>query len=182
MDGDPIVEAHRLWMESGWEDCADGLAAVTSVIRVRQVLAIRADQVLAPIGLTFPRYELLIHLYFNDGQLPMAQLGRRLQVHQTSVTGLVDKLEGQGLVRRVPHPGDRRSTLAQATPEGLALTREAITLLNSGLFRDLGLAGEEVRALISLLTKMRRSWGDFEGSWGDFGRGSVREPQGAGAE
>jgi DNA-binding MarR family transcriptional regulator len=182
MDGDPILEAHRLWIENGWADCADGLAAVTSIIRVRQVLSIRADQVLAPIDLTFSRYELLVHLYFNDGQLPMAQLGKRLQVHQTSVTSLVDKLEAQGLLRRTPHPTDRRSTLAQITPEGHARTAEAITRLNGELYRDLGLSGEETRTLISVLTKMRRSWGDFEGSWGDFGAASVRESQGAGVE
>jgi DNA-binding MarR family transcriptional regulator len=162
MDGDPILEAYRLWMENGWEDCAAGLAAVTSIIRVRQVLSIRADQVLAPIDLTFSRYELLVHLYFNDGRLSLAQLGKRLQVHQTSVTSLVDKLEAQGLIRRTPHPTDRRSTIAQITPEGRALTGEAITRLNSGLFRDLGLTGEEVGTLISVLTKMRRSWGDFD--------------------
>jgi DNA-binding MarR family transcriptional regulator len=162
MDGDPILEAYRLWIENGWEDCAAGLAAVTSIIRVRQVLSIRADQVLAPIDLTFSRYELLVHLYFNDGRLSLAQLGKRLQVHQTSVTSLVDKLEAQGLVRRTPHPTDRRSTIAQITPEGRSLTREAITRLNSGLFRDLGLTGEEVGTLISVLTKMRRSWGDFD--------------------
>ena len=182
MDGDPILEAYRLWIENGWADCADGLAAVTSIIRVRQVLSIRADQVLAPIDLTFSRYELLVHLYFNDGQLPMAQLGKRLQVHQTTVTSLVDKLEAQGLLRRTPHPTDRRSTIAQITPEGHALTAEAITRLNGELYRDLGLSGEETRTLISVLTKMRRSWGDFEGSWGDFDKESIRESQGAGVE
>jgi DNA-binding MarR family transcriptional regulator len=159
---DPIVEAYRLWMENGWEECAPGLAAVTSIIRVRQVLAARADQVLAPIELTFSRYELLVHLYFNDGQLPLSQLGRRLQIHQTSVTTLVDKVEAQGLIRRTPHPTDRRSTIARMTPEGRILTQEAIRRLNSGLFRDLGLSGEEVRTLIAVLTKMRRSWGDLD--------------------
>ena len=182
MDGDPILEAYRLWIENGWDAYADGLAAVTSIIRVRQVLSIRADQVLAPIDLTFSRYELLVHLYFNDGQLPMAQLGKRLQVHQTSVTSLVDKLEAQGLIRRTPHPTDRRSTIAQITPEGLAVTGEAITRLNSELYRDLGLTGDEVRTLISVLTKMRGSWGDFHGSWGDFDKRSLRESQGAGVE
>jgi DNA-binding MarR family transcriptional regulator len=158
---DPIVEAYRLWMENGWEESAPGLAAVTSILRVRQVLASRADQVLAPIELTFARYELLVHLYFNDGQLPLSQLGRRLQIHQTSVTTLVDKTEAQGLIRRTPHPTDRRSTIARLTAEGRVLTEEAIRRLNAGLFQDIGLTGEEVRTLIDVLTKMRRSWGDL---------------------
>ena len=160
-DRDPILEAYHLWVENGWADCADGLAAVTSIIRVHQVLGKRADQILAPIGLTFSRYEVLVHLYFNDGSLPLARLGKSLQVHQTSVTSLVDKLEAQGLVRRTPHQTDRRSTIAQITPPGRSLLRKAITRLNSGLFRNLGLSGDEVRTLITVLTKMRRSWGDL---------------------
>lgn len=161
-DRDPILAAHRLWIENGWEDCADGLAAVTSIIRVRQVLTRRADQILAPIGLTFSRYEVLVHLYFNDGELPLAQLGKRLQIHQTSITSLVDKLEAQDLIRRVPHPTDRRSTIAQLTPAGQQRVSQAIKRLNSDLFRDIGLTGDEVQGLFTVLTKMRRSWGDLD--------------------
>lgn len=157
---DPIKEAHRLWVENGWEDCADGLAAVTLIMRVRQVLTKRADQVLAPIQLTFPRYEVLVRLYFNDGSLPLAHLGKQLELHQTSVTSLIDKLEAQGLVQRTPHPTDRRSTIAKMTPTGRALVQKAISRLNSELFGDLGLTSAEVHVLISALTKMRRTWGD----------------------
>jgi DNA-binding MarR family transcriptional regulator len=162
IDRDPILEAYRLWMENGWEDCAAGLTAVTSIMRVHQVLTQRADQILAPIELTFSRYEVLIHLYFSDGELRMAELGKRLQVHQTSVTNLIDKLEARDLVERIPHPADRRSTIVRITPAGRALTQQAVARLNSGLFRDLGLTSAEVHGLIALLTKMRRSWGDFE--------------------
>jgi len=177
MDGDPILEAYRLWIENGWADCADGLAAVTSIIRVRQVLSIRADQVLAPIDLTFSRYELLVRLYFrDDGALPLSQLGKQLQIHQTSITSLVDKLESQGLIRRAPHPTDRRSTIAQITPAGRALTGKAINLLNSELYRDLGLTGDEGRQLIGLLMKMRLSWDDIENQagWEPFKPGPPR--------
>lgn len=157
---DPIQEAHRLWVDNGWEDCADGVAAVTLIMRVRQVLTKRADQVLAPVQLTFPRYEVLVRLYFADGELPLAHLGKQLELHQTSVTSLIDKLESQGLVERTPHPTDRRSTIARITPTGRALLKKAVERLNSELFGDLGLSSEEVRALIMVLTKMRRSWGD----------------------
>ena len=43
IDNDPILEAYQLWIDNGWEDSADGLAAVTSIMRVNQVLAKRAD-------------------------------------------------------------------------------------------------------------------------------------------
>jgi DNA-binding MarR family transcriptional regulator len=159
---DPIVAAHRLWVENGWADCADGLAAVTSIMRVRQLLTKQADQVLAPIELTFARYEVLVRLNYCEGGLPLAVLGKLLQLHQTSITSLVDKLEAQGLIVRTPHPTDRRSTIAEITPTGRSLLLVAIERLNRDLFRDLGLSGDEVRGLIGVLTKMRRAWGDFE--------------------
>jgi len=121
----------------------------------------RADQILAPINLTFSRYEVLVVVYFNDGSLPLAQVGKLLQVHQTSITNLVDKLEAQGLLQRKPHPTDRRSTIAQMTPAGKALLRKAIKRLNADLFPKLGLSPEEVRLLIAVMAKMRYSWGDF---------------------
>jgi DNA-binding MarR family transcriptional regulator len=161
-DNDPILEAYNLWIENGWEDCAEGLAAVTSILRVNQVLSLRADQVLAPINLTFSRYEVLVVLYFNDGSMPLARLGKTLQVHQTSVTNLVDKLEAQGLIMRIPHPTDRRSTIAQITTAGRAMVRKAIKRLNNELFSNLGLTGDETRVLIAVLAKMRHSWGDFK--------------------
>jgi DNA-binding MarR family transcriptional regulator len=159
---DPILEAYHLWNDKGWEDCAAGCAAVTSLMRVHQVLTRRADKILAPIDLTFARYELLVRLYFSARSLPLNQLGRQLQIHQTSITSLVDKLEKQGLIKRTPHPTDRRSTIAQMTPAGRVLTGKAIMLLNSEVFRDLGLTGGEASLLIGLLMKMRRSWNDIE--------------------
>lgn len=164
LDNDPILEAYNLWVDNGWSDCADGLAAVTSILRVNQVLSLRADHVLAPINLSFSRYEVLIFLFFNDGSMPLGALGKLLQVHQTSVTNLVDKLEKQGLIIRTPHPTDRRSTIAQITTAGRALVRKAIRRLNAELFSDLGLSRDETRVLIAVLAKMRHSWGDFKDS------------------
>ncbi|HEX9035270.1 MAG TPA: MarR family transcriptional regulator [Streptosporangiaceae bacterium] len=162
MESDPIREAYSLWIENGWTESAEGLAAVSSILRVNQVLARQADQILAPINLTFARYEVLVVLYFNDGSLPLARLGRQLQVHQTSVTNLIDKLEAQGLIKRTPHPTDRRSTVAQITTAGSSLLRKAIKRLNADLFSNLGLTSEETRLLIAVLAKMRHSWGDFK--------------------
>jgi len=162
VDRDPILEAFHLWNENGWEDCAAGCTAVTSLMRVHQMMTRRADQILAPLDLTFARYELLVRLYFREGALSLNQLGKALQIHQTSITSLVDRLEKQGLIRRTPHPTDRRSTIAQMTPAGRTLTGKAINLLNSEFFRDLGLTGRESYLLIGLLMKMRRSWDDIE--------------------
>jgi DNA-binding MarR family transcriptional regulator len=177
-DRDPILEAYHLWEANGWEDGAVGCTAVTSLMRVHQVLTRRADQILAPIDLTFARYELLVRLYFGGDPLPLNQLGKVLQIHQTSITSLVDRLEKQGLIERVPHPTDRRSTLARITPAGRVLTGKAINLLNSELYRDLGLPADQARLLIGLLMKMRRSWNDIENpeGWELFETGLASSP------
>jgi hypothetical protein len=58
------------------------------------------------------------------------------------------------------------------------LTGKAINLLNSELFRDLGLPGDEARLLIGLLMKMRRSWNDIENpeGWEPFETGLGSPP------
>ena len=177
---DPILEAYHLWNENGWEECAAGVTAVTSLMRVHQVLTRQADQILAPIDLTFARYELLVRLYFHAGSLPLSRLGKELQIHQTSITSLVDRLEKQGLIKRTPHPTDRRSTIAQMTSAGRALTGKAINLLNTEFFRDLGLSDREAHLLIGLLMKMRRSWHDIENTegWEPFEAGLDAPPGG----
>jgi DNA-binding MarR family transcriptional regulator len=159
---DPIAEAKRQWEDRGWEKAAPGMAVVTSVMRTQQILQARVDEVLAPFGLTFARYELLMLLSFSRrGSLPLGKAGARLQVHPASVTNLVDRLEGQGLVQRVPHPTDGRATLARITPEGRRLARRATGAVNAGVFADLGLSDAEAAQLVSLLETFRRAAGDF---------------------
>ena len=52
-------------------------------------------------------------------------MGQRLMIHPTSVTNIIDRLEQQGLVRRLPHPTDGRTTLAEITDEGRSLAKRA---------------------------------------------------------
>lgn len=53
-------------------------------------------------------------------------LGDRLGVTRPNITKLVDGLERQGLVERLPHPQDRRMVQAQLTPEGASLAARAL--------------------------------------------------------
>ena len=98
-------------------DAAPGMAAVTSVMRAQQILQARVDDVLRPFGLTFARYEVLMLLHFTSrGSLPI-KMGERLQVHPTSITNAVDRLERPGWSRR-PHPTDGRATLVEISGAG----------------------------------------------------------------
>jgi len=160
---DPVAEARRQWVDHGWEDAAGGMAVVTSVVRVEQILLGRIDAILRPLRLTFARYELLTLLSFSrTGALPLGKIGARLQVHPASVTNAVDRLEASGLVTRVPHPDDGRTTLARITPAGRRLAKKASTALNSRVFGELGLSDRDIDALFRILRKMRFASGDFK--------------------
>ncbi len=159
---DPIAEAHRQWVEHGWADAADGMAAITSLMRAHQIALSRVEAVLRPFGVTFARYEVLMLLFLSRRRsLPMRTIGSRLQVHQTSVTNAVDRLEAAGLVVRTPHPTDRRATLVELTPAGTDVAERATAALNAGVFADPGLSPSSVASLVAVLRRMRRDAGDF---------------------
>jgi DNA-binding MarR family transcriptional regulator len=159
---DPIAEARQNWTDAGWGDAAAGMAAVTSLMRAQQIVLARVEEVLRPLDLTFARYELLMLLFFSRaGSLPLGRIGERLQVHPASVTNAVDRLEVQDLVRRVPHPSDRRTTLAEITETGRVLAVKATEALNADVFADPGLDAAGVTRLITTLTALRRAAGDF---------------------
>jgi DNA-binding MarR family transcriptional regulator len=158
---DVIEEAHRQW-SARWPAAADAMATATSVMRAQQMILSAVDGALKPFGLTFARYEALVLLTFSrKGALPLGKMGERLMIHPTSVTNIVDRLEGQRLVRRIDHPTDRRTTLCEITDAG----RDAVVSATEAVVGiDLGIAGltdRETDQLSRLLAKMRRASGDF---------------------
>ncbi|WEG08280.1 MarR family transcriptional regulator [Microbacterium horticulturae] len=160
---DPIAEAKRQWLAHGWTDAAPGMTLVTSIMRAQQLLLARVDATLKPFRLTFARYELLTLLSFTkSGRMPMASASLRLQVHPTSVTNTVDRLETSGHVRREPHPDDGRATLIVLTESGRALAERATAALNAEVFEHPGLERSEAEELVGLVARMRRGAGDFD--------------------
>ena len=157
---DPIDEARRHW-EGRWGR-GDAMAAATAIMRAQQIVLARVDAALRPLDLTFARYEALVLLRFSrTGALPLGKMGDRLMLHPTSVTNIIDRLEDQGLVRRVSHPTDRRTTLAEITDEGRKVV-EAATEATSGVAMGMGsLSDRELDRITRLLRKLRVDAGDF---------------------
>jgi DNA-binding MarR family transcriptional regulator len=158
---DPIDEAARQWGRR-WE-AVPAMHAVTSLMRVQQLVLGRLDGILKPHGLTFARYEALVLLCFSSrGSLPLGKMGERLQVHPTSITSTVQRLEADGLVTRRPHPEDGRAILAEITESGRALVDVATAdLVDAGFAVD-SLSDAELAQLSALLRPVRRAAGDFE--------------------
>lgn len=157
---DPIDEAARQWGRR-WEG-VPAMHAVTSLMRVQQLVQARLDATLKPHGLTFARYEALVLLFFTQrGSLPLGKMGERLQVHPTSVTSIVARLVDQGHVIRIPHPEDGRAVLAEITASGRAVVQAAtVDLVDSGFALD-ALRAEQLTELSELLRPVRSAAGDF---------------------
>lgn len=163
-DRDPIAAAHAQWISHGWSDAADGMALVTSVVRAQQLVHERVEATLRPHGLTFARFEILRLLAFSRQQsMPMSRLGSLLQVHATSVTSAVTRLETQGLVERLRRESDRRVVLASLTAAGEELVERATRDLNEQVFSSPGLDPAQVRDATRLLSALRATHGDVVG-------------------
>lgn len=159
---DPLAEAKRQWLAHGWEDAADGMAVVTSVMRAQQLLLARVDATLRPFGVTFARYEVLRLLAFSrSGTLPLSSVVARLQVHATSVTSTAERLVRDGLVLREPHPHDGRAALLTLTDSGRDLVERATRALNTGVFASPGLDPEDAATLVGIVARLRKNAGDF---------------------
>jgi DNA-binding MarR family transcriptional regulator len=165
LEFDPIDRAGELW-EQHWPDEGPdvyaSMRAVTSIMRAHQVLIAELDAMLRPFGITFSRYEALVLLvHSHDGALPLSKIGERLQVHATSVTNVIDRLEAAGLVRREPNPRDGRGTLAVITDEGRKVADKATVEFNNSRFAMSALSLPDLQRLFEILRRLRLDAGDF---------------------
>ncbi|ACU70198.1 transcriptional regulator, MarR family [Catenulispora acidiphila DSM 44928] len=158
---DPIERAFESW-KGRWGE-STSMLAITSVMRAQQLLLARVDAIVKPYELTFARYEALVLLTFSRaGALPLSKIGERLQVHPTSVTNIIDRLEKSGLVARRPNPDDGRGTLAEITDKGREVVEAATRDLMAAEFGMGALSPDQHRELFTVLRDLRVAAGDFE--------------------
>jgi DNA-binding MarR family transcriptional regulator len=157
---DPIAEAARQW-DKRWP-AVEQMHAVTSIMRAQQLLIARLDALLKPHDLTFSRYEALVLLTFSrEGKLPLGKMGERLQVHATSVSSLVQRLQASGYVTRNRHPEDGRTFLAVLTDKGREVVEVATADLTADKFGIGALDAVQLSEISADLRVLRQSAGDF---------------------
>ena len=71
-------------------------------------------------GTTLPRFDVMAALYRRREGVTMSELSRMLLVSNGNATAVVDRLEGDGLVRRTPSENDRRTVFVTLTAEGVS--------------------------------------------------------------
>ena len=112
-------------------------------------------------ALTRTGYMVMITLQMSEGSArPLGQLSKRLLVHPTTVTMVIDQLENGGLVVRRPHPTDRRTVLAELTPAGHKAATTASKALAAGGFGLPDIDDETAERITEDLRRVRRALGD----------------------
>lgn len=158
--GDPIPAAAQAWIDHGWQVGPHFLAAL-SILRVEVLIARSNEAALKPHQLTHVRHEALALLYFSrQGQLPLGKMSRRLLVHPTSITSVIDTLERLGLVERRAHDSDRRTTLACITAKGRAAIEASCLAITSNRSALGVLSERQAQAVFTTLRPVRAAAGD----------------------
>ena len=132
--------------------------ALLGVLVTAELLKKESNRLFAPLGITGAQFNVLILLYAQteDGTMSQSDLGRLLTVHRSNVTGLVDRLESQGLVRRQDDERDRRVYRIALTEEGRDKARRAEQLYLERIHALMGgLEPREWRALSDALGRIR---------------------------
>ena len=71
---------------------------------------------------------MVLAFLFDEDCVSSRDLGERTQLDSATLTGIIDRLEGMGLVERRPNPADRRARLLSLTPEGKAVLAKAVPI------------------------------------------------------
>jgi len=144
----------------------------TSVIQTYKVMHRSTFELASIEGLTQPQFYAM-RVIARNGAMLMNEIGDKMLVTPANVTGIVDRLEQKRLIRRMPRLGDRRATIVELTPEGMALQEKVATRYSQFVHRALeALTTDEQQTLRNLLEKLRR----------EMSRSTGRSVRGAGHE
>ena len=97
---------------------ADKDRLMFSLISTGHAVEGRLEQALAEVGLSLAKFDALTHLVESGDPIRLGECAEKMTCVRSNITQLVDRLEADGLVRRVEDPRDRRSVRAELTPLG----------------------------------------------------------------
>ena len=128
-----------------------------------RIITRKYKPLLDPLGLTYTQYIVMLALWERDA-LSVNQLGEILWLDSGTLTPLLKKLEGQGLIRRSRNVQDERMLIVEVTDPGWRLQEKAaeVPLKMAGC---LGISPDEGCLLHGLLHKIMESEKECAGSW-----------------
>jgi len=133
------------------EDIADGFMDSIPVFFKRVIRG--ATQ---PSARSFDPSRMVLKMVQMHGPLPMSMIGGHMGVSKPYMTALVDELIDEGLVERVPDPGDRRVVNVRITEDGKAEIKDFTKSAREAVIKNLSsLDAEDISALHEMVQNIR---------------------------
>ena len=104
--------------QTGTSAATQADATLDVFLDVAGALQQRVSAALGQVGLSYAKYEVLAHLRAAGGPVSLGLLAAGQKCARSNITQIVDRLEAEGLVRRLSDPDDRRGVLAELTADG----------------------------------------------------------------
>jgi DNA-binding MarR family transcriptional regulator len=146
--------------ELGYLNPIKNLAEETllNVILTGTFLVKEGHRVLKPFKITVAQFHILMLLNYqtDDGGINQTKLGKMLLVNRANITGLIDRMEKAGLVRRLADPEDRRVNYVKMTDTGKEFLERAHDRYFSRIEEIMAPLGEEECRLLNKLLEMMR--------------------------
>lgn len=114
-----------------------------SLINTGRAIEQSLEDALIPVGLSLAKFGALTHLIEAGAPLSLSECAEKMTCVRSNITQLVDRLEADGLVRRVRDPDDRRVVRAELTPTGRkrqAAGAKEVAKVQAALFKKMGKA------------------------------------------
>ena len=147
---------------------ADSDELVTALLAAADALLRESQRLFRPHGLTAAQFNVLNILAERPDGLSQRELSDLLVVDRSNVTGLLDRLEKTGWVRRTDHPSDRRVYQVLLTADGRRLWAEVAPRYEAAVRQvTTGLTERRVRESIALLRALEENaakWSEKEAS------------------
>ena len=160
IEQDPVEFVRQHWADTA-QPGVEHFTAMGAMMRTHQLMVAELDRVLKPYGVSRTAFLLMATLLMSrEHTRPLGQLSKHLMVHPTTITLVIDQLDGKGLVSRTPHSTDRRTVLATLTDQGRVLVTKASDDLASAQFGLTGVTDTLAKRLTSVLGQIRGRMGD----------------------
>jgi len=147
-------------------DNRDRYLAIRAVIELGEAAQALEDIMsthLARFGLSPPKFRALVELHMaGDRGLNQSELSRKLKVSRANITGLIDRMEKDGLVTRELHPTDKRAFHVALSERAEGMVNAFLPAHNDFVHRAMsGLEYSEKETLIALLGKMKKGFDEL---------------------
>ena len=115
--------------ENQWTEAGEAVTElILEVFKLNGRLLVAGDRLVAELGLTSARWQVLGAIAYSERPEPVSWHARTMGVHRQGVQRIVNELEKEGVVEFQPNPHHKRAHLVVLTTKGQKLFEAALEL------------------------------------------------------